>query len=267
VGSPSPAVCYAQVPSYAYNVEGPSTTAGGDTLPGAVAEIAKLLTHPHYADPTLYVEQDLAATGGVTAFLDLLGADRGIDRQLAEPDAAYRARLRQLPDVVTPGAIKRALAAVWAPYGATCQFIEQWSPYYQTCYDMPSNLTPLVLNTMFVPDDPRDPTPFRGRTLGALEQRGAFIAWCPRVQPILDYGMVFDDPGMSIGDLRSAFAAPGYRALSAPDLTGQLYGAGAPACCVDGTDVGLAAAYAGVYALIQAVKAAGIYVALEREGN
>lgn len=47
--------------------------------------------------------------GGRSGMLDMLGAERNLPRQTGEDDDAYRDRIAQVADVVTPNAIRRAL--------------------------------------------------------------------------------------------------------------------------------------------------------------
>lgn len=65
---------------------------------------------------------------GATGFLDLLGIERMIARALGEEDEVYRARVRQMPEILVPGAILRAvraaLVAGWAPLFGTEPDIE-----------------------------------------------------------------------------------------------------------------------------------------------
>lgn len=51
-------------------------------------------------------------SGGKHAMLDALGREKNIDRSPGEPDDAYRQRIAQLADVVSPNAIRRALNRV-----------------------------------------------------------------------------------------------------------------------------------------------------------
>jgi len=55
--------------------------------------------------------------GGRTAMLDELGNERGISRAPGEADDSYRARVAQLPDTVSPNAIRRAGNRILAPLG------------------------------------------------------------------------------------------------------------------------------------------------------
>lgn len=54
----------------------------------------------------------MSPSGGIAAFLDELGAERNIGRSPGEPDESYRARVREIADVVSPNAIRRGLNRV-----------------------------------------------------------------------------------------------------------------------------------------------------------
>jgi hypothetical protein len=57
----------------------------------------------------LTVTNAASPTGGRVGMLDMLGAERNINRQLGESDALYAPRVAQVADVVSPNAVKRAL--------------------------------------------------------------------------------------------------------------------------------------------------------------
>jgi hypothetical protein len=61
-------------------------------------------------DWQLEVTNVLSPAGGTLAVLDELGSERAIYRSPGEPDSAYRARVAQVADVVSPNAIKRAVS-------------------------------------------------------------------------------------------------------------------------------------------------------------
>ena len=61
------------------------------------------------ADWGLTCTNPASPAGGKHAMLDALGREKDIDRSPGEPDDAYRIRIAQLADVVSPNAIRRAL--------------------------------------------------------------------------------------------------------------------------------------------------------------
>ncbi len=60
-------------------------------------------------DYGLAVSNVLGPAGGQVAFLDELGDERGVGRSPGELDEDYRARVREIADVVSPNAVKRAM--------------------------------------------------------------------------------------------------------------------------------------------------------------
>ena len=81
-----------------------------------------------FADVGLTVEQLTAATGGKHGWLDASGADRRVYRALNESDASYRLRIQNLPDVVSPAAIRRTAARILTPLGLAFEIHETRSP-------------------------------------------------------------------------------------------------------------------------------------------
>ena len=65
------------------------------------------------------VTNDEQPTGGVAAMLDELGEERSMHRSTGETDATYRKRIWNLPDTVSPNAIRRIGNRILAPYGTT----------------------------------------------------------------------------------------------------------------------------------------------------
>jgi hypothetical protein len=60
----------------------------------------------------LEARNELSPANGKAAFLDELGFERAIGRSPGETDESYRERVREIADVVTPNAIRRALNRV-----------------------------------------------------------------------------------------------------------------------------------------------------------
>jgi hypothetical protein len=250
---------------FEWNETGAVLAADGALLEGEVDTIDFLVEDPDLGDATILVRQlSDACEGGVDAGLDQLGADRSILRLLKEPDAAYRGRIRALPDNISPDAVSRALIQLSASLPITFDFIETWDITYQTCWDAPaesipgSNFDP----TLFVYDDERDPLPFRNRWMDESDYRGAFIVVLSELAAVSDVGFAWDDTSAGVLDLTTP---AGTRALGAFDIPSvwTLSAAGG----FDGFDLDRQAVYKGVWDTLQAIKAAGISAAVELEGE
>lgn len=94
----------------------PTSTASFDaafTFPDSPTRIDVL----EFEDLGLRVEQAAATTGGRHGFLDQIARDRGTGRAIAESDDQLRARLVELADVVSLGAITRIASRILSPLG------------------------------------------------------------------------------------------------------------------------------------------------------
>lgn len=255
----------AEAQGYEWNEPGPRITAAGVVLPGEIDTIVTLVEEPAVGDITIRVLQVTDTIGGKDATLDALGGDRGMPRVDGEADDAYRGRVRALPDNISPDAIERALQQLLFPLGGGYSFIETWELTLQTCWDAPddviagSNFDP----NLFVYDDPRPSAPFRNRWLDESTFDGAFIVVVPLLQAVQDFGPVFDDTGMIPGDFQTDLGRRAVSAWDTPDDLGFSYLLG----CWDGEDVALATTMKTVYETLLRLKAAGISVALELEGE
>lgn len=247
-------------PGYAYNVRGQGTTAAVETLPGEIDSIDVMLQDPPHGDRTIKVRQHADCAGGYPAWLDGHGETRGTIRAAGETDDAYRLRVRSLPDVVTPAAIRRMLTRVLTPTGISWQLIETWQISYMTAWDAPSPnvgtptyqtspiVNPLYNHALFTYDDPRGPTSYPNRWLGSDDYLGAFIVVIGS-ETVLDYGMVLDDPGTSA----EQFAR---RGTPAYDIAS--YSAAIHVGALDGEDAGRSAAIAALLAKLSVKKPAAI---------
>jgi len=77
-----------------------------------------------WADLGLTVTQPAAAAGGRLGWLDAIGRDRNAGRVLGEPDAAYRERVCQLADTISPAALRRTIDRVLSNCGIAWDFQE-----------------------------------------------------------------------------------------------------------------------------------------------
>lgn len=265
---------------FEWNVTGPRTAANGETLPGEIDTIVDLDTDPPYADPRMQVRQLTDGVGGRCAHLDGLGDERGIHRGDGEGDDPYRYRIRELPDTVSPGAIRRLTGAILDPKGLSWDFIETWEVGYQTCWDAPSPnpgtpsyrgtvapLNPDYDHLTFVFDDPRDPDPFRNRWLDEAEARGAFLIIVDQSESVHDLGLAYDDPGTEPGDFRPpggpTVALP-WRGTPAYDgRGGSLAFPNQYPAAYDGFDIERTACFAALFFQLQLVKAAGVAAVMD----
>jgi hypothetical protein len=147
-----------------------------------VDEAVRLNQSPAYGDPTIYVSASSITTGGVWGSINALGADRGYPRETNEPIEDYRRRIRDLPDTVSVGAIRRTVERLWdskyPAYPAT--IIEGWEEDAQICLDFPTNLNGLALN------DPRAEPPLHGRLLSRETVTNGFAVCIQRPSGIDD---------------------------------------------------------------------------------
>lgn len=249
---------------YEWNERGEVIAADGTPLAGEIDTIDVLVEDPDFGDITIQVRQLVSTSGGADASLDQHGADRGITRLAGEVDAAYRGRVRALPDNISPDAVERALLQLSASYPLSFDVIETWEITYQTCFDAPSTTIP---GSNFDPnlccyDDPRSPLPFRNRWLDEVDYRGAFIVVLSNLPAIDDVGFAFDDTATGYTDLTTAAGTRAIGAYDVPNTFTLAKGGG-----YDGFDLPKQAVYKGIWDTLQNIKAAGIAAEVELEGE
>lgn len=247
-----------------WNVPGEVTTAGGEVIPGEIDTVYRLVEDPPFADPGIVVYQRDDALGGQDSMLNLHGKDRGLTIGQGEDPEVFRQRIRDLPDTVSPGAIRRNVGKLLMSIGRGIPWdlIETWEPTYQTAYDVQPG-TPNIDTSLFVYDDPRPAYPFRNRWLDTNDIRGAFIIVVPNIGAIDDVGMAYDDTAMSAADLISADTL-GTRALSVYDMPPTL---AVPQGAYDGFDLAKQSVYAKLMGLIDDIKGGGVNASLEIRGQ
>lgn len=253
---------------YDYNVPGLIIAADGTALEGEIDTVYSLSEDPEVGDTTIQVRQtSTPASGGADPALDQHGADRGIPRVVGESDTDYRARVRSIPDNISPDAVERVLVLTTSRYNIAYELVETWDVAYQTCWDGPtepiagSNYDP----RMFVWDDPdTDGIPFRNRWMDENEYRGCFIAVVAPIQPLADVGMVYDDTAVNAAAHVSPLTG-GRRAFSSFDVPSSF--AGGLSGSYDGFDLPRQAVYKGLYDTLQNIKAAGIAAVVELRGE
>lgn len=260
---PKPAVVRAIFQDWQHSASGQIITPGGITIPGEIDTIRTLIEDPPFQDTTIQVRQITDVTGGRPPMLDLLARANGIQRRIGETDPQLSYRLRNLPDNLTPAAVNRNMRILLAPYGATWQFNESWDTRFQTAYDMPATAT---RTNVFVYDDPRPRyAPSRDWYADDREQWGTFYVTVSKIQPILDYGGLYDDVALDAAHLTSS-RSHGRRAISAYDIPGVLPSSSSFGLAYDGRDTRQDALLNSIWQMLQSIRAAGIVAGLQQEG-
>lgn len=248
------------------NTVGRTITPRGDTLPGEIDTIRILVEDPPYGDPNIQVRQINPTTGGAFPMLDLLALQNRLMRRRGESDESLAFRIRNLPDNLTPAAIKRAITTLLGAAHVSYEFVESWNPKFQTAYDMP-DVT--AHSNVFTYDDPRPRYfPALDWYADSREQWGTFYVVVAKIQPIRDYGGAYDDVALDAAHLVSSRTG-GRRALPAYDLAdSSTFGTGVDlGMAYDGRDVGQDALLRSVYSHMQALRAGGIVAGLLQDGR
>jgi hypothetical protein len=249
---------------YEWNILGPFIDPDGVTWPGELDTINLPLQSPIYFDPSILVRNDEASDGlGRPRTLDVLGGERALPRYTNETDANYRARIRTLPDTISPAAIKRQLANYFRQIpGLFWHHVETWQHEYQECFDAPDIVptpTEPYSSTLFVFDDPGPVSPIRNRWLGEHDYLGAFIVEVAMPPTISDYGFAFDDGALELEDVTTTVGLGAFAAFDVSDS--MLPPALAPA--YDGVDFGIESFFGNLWTLLDSIKAAGVFVVIK----
>lgn len=132
------------------------------------------------------------ASGGTAATLDMIGSERLVYRQAGEPDEPYRARVIATPDVVSPNAVRRAIARVLAPYGLTGTLREVGLSHFRGVFaDGDATQTNAAIAFAYDLDFATRPADRFKLNLDWTEFRGFFVVGVP--SPSLgDFGLAFD---------------------------------------------------------------------------
>lgn len=249
---------------YEWNVKGKFVDPQGNTWPGEIDTVDLPLLSPPFFDTTIVVRNDLDVVdpwSGRPPSLDTHGGERNLPRRPGEADYNYQARIRALADTVSPGAIIRQLTAYFKPFGLGWRAVETWQHEYQECFDAPNQPATPYENydsNLFVYDDPRPASPMQNRWLGEQDYLGAFIVEVQKPPTVSDYGFAYDDTALTEGDLQTAI---GIRAVPAYDVPDSL---SPPSLepCYDGFDFGASDIIVNAFALLDEIKAGGVYVVI-----
>lgn len=247
------------------SASGQVTTPSGVVIPGEIDTVRNMIQDPIYGDPSIRVRQISDVTGGRPPMLDLLARGNGIRRAKGESDASLAYRIRNLPDNITPAAVLRNMKVLLSPVQATSEYTDSCSSKFQTAYDVP----PSALNTnVFTYDDPR-PRYFNAGNWYAddREQWATFYVVVSKIQPMRDYGGLYDDVALDTAHLRSA-RSRGFRAVGAFDLPDAVtMGDGTSlGMAYDGRDTGQDALLESTGKMLNSIRAAGIVAGVLQEG-
>lgn len=98
-------------------------------------------------------------TGGLCGFLDELGAERNIPRQVGEGDSQYRKRVGVPADVVSPAAVERAGNTILEPFDESVCLREVGRPLFPGMFfDGAPNQEPFAYDLDFVEINVTSPT-------------------------------------------------------------------------------------------------------------
>jgi hypothetical protein len=109
-------------------IESYNDATGAITVDGAALLVAAGTESLLVVDlETLGCEAEVEAaglSGGTAPWLDQIGGERRRGRNAFESDATYRARIRELPDVVAPNSLYRAASRILTPLGLAWELKE-----------------------------------------------------------------------------------------------------------------------------------------------
>jgi hypothetical protein len=183
----------------------------------------------------LTVTNTLSPVGGSLDALTALGEERRLPRAPGEPAEAYRERISQIADVVTPNAIIRAVNRVVAPYGAKACLREVGSLKFPGFYfdGDPFSTDPAEAFAWDMDKAARHGVDRWKTWLSFLEFRAFFLVGLPNI---------------SIGEFGFAYDAGSYGAYDAAPYN----------AFYDGYPVGTANLYRQIYQAVDKVHAGGV---------
>ena len=185
-----------------------------------------------WSDLGFALQEIEAPSGGRDADLDMIAWERGITRSSNESDESLRERVSALPDVVTPGAIRRTVNRALAPYNLHGEALDvgngldglfadlDFADYY-----LPGDIYPLTPHKLLLTD---------------VIAYGGFLVFVPRLGDG-EFGAFCDESPVIWLEPAQSFLA------GATDM-----------CFLDGFPVGAHAVYGSIWDQVNATKAFGI---------
>lgn len=196
-------------------------------------------------DVTITVKNVNAAAGGAKPMLDMLVANRLLVREPGEDNETLRVRYRSFPDNITPGAMLRAIEAVFGPLELEAEYIDGYDAgmFLDLCDpSLKGELYDAYCDAGVHADDPYKGK-FQRMLLSREDSRRSFFVIVPEVGAIGEYGIF-------AGASTKGPMDPVNEALdvSANDVGGAL----------DGRSLDRDAIYAAVWQALDARRAGGI---------
>ena len=185
---------------------GVTSTAGATVI--AIEQTAQLIAETGTAAWRLLSWTDMGVSctnedvpvNGASPELDLIGDERNIGRASGEPDDSYRERIYQLPDTVSPNAIKRAANRVLSNYGISACLREVGAinqPFPGFFFDTPDSSG---YNAYYYDADPVARPQERYKLyVDHVEMRAFFLLSVPR-GGLGEFGFGWDRGGMPFFD-------------------------------------------------------------------
>lgn len=245
---------------YQHNVDGARQAANGTVIPGEIDTIRMLIEEPKYGDPNIFVRQIQPTLGGRSPDIELLALDHNLSKSPGESADSLRYRIRNIPNNITPNAIRQLATALLDRYAVPFEYVEGHEVRLAGMYDVPAFDSPL--GAYFHPDSEAPQMfPAQNWSLDSVDSWGSFHILVKQVQPILDMGGHLDDTAADAHALRS-IVHPGLRGSFVPDVDST---EDHRVACYDGRDYGLDELFQSLKELLNTNKAAGIVAGIRYE--
>lgn len=108
------------VPRQILSFSGNSVVVDGPALVSGIGDVEV----EEWADLGLSIDQPINTFNGRHGWLDAVGQDRNVSRVSGESDEAFRSRIVNLADTISPAAIRRICARILTPFGIPFELLE-----------------------------------------------------------------------------------------------------------------------------------------------
>lgn len=196
---------------YEYNVPGRVVAKNGELLEGEIRFIKCMVTIPVDLDESMAVRQIVPTEGGRPACLDGLANDYGVTRSPLESDDAFRLRVQETPDTVSPNAICRGINRLLKARDPTfeCCLREVGRPllpgiFYDAGSSFDSPQVPANNYAYDMEPDNRPEDRFKFY-LDTVEMRRFMLIGVPNIVDVQDFGMAYDGSDLDTFPLQNAY--------------------------------------------------------------